>query len=171
MLAFIIRIVRIAAFLPHLSSSWPKNATWSNFVLNLTVFPKLYSNIIKIHAQICVLFLVDTSNHAEGTPHQLLLDSVHYLFTSWTFVFPRSQIWKPGWLALRGLDHFVLKSQSSSVKLDSTAVSISVGILVELTNIYKTSICQFNQYIYIYWDGSAVSVKCIANLKTSFHHY
>ena len=53
---------------------------------------------------------------------QLLFDSVHYLFTRQDNICPpRSQIWKPGWLALRGIDHFVLhptvlKSLTSSVK-------------------------------------------------------
>ena len=49
---------------------------------------------------------------------------------------------------------FSLKKVSwSPRKVDSTAVSIFVVTLVELTN------CQFNQYHYKYWDGSAVYRK------------
>ena len=49
-------------------------------------------------------------------------------------------------------DNVPNSKESWRYRLDSAAVSIFVAILVELTN----SICQFNQYVYKYWDGSAV---------------
>ena len=56
-------------------------------------------------------------------------------------------------------------SFSCLVTVGSTAVSIFVVILVELTNAVST--CQFNKYNYKYWDGCAVYVTqaslCFAN--------
>ena len=62
------------------------------------------------------------------------------------------------------LNCFALKDYRDH-PIDSAAVSIFAVILAELTNTdlsivnwlnWQILICQFNQYIYKYWDGSAV---------------
>ena len=57
-------------------------------------------------------------------------------------------------------NYWLKQSKSGSVVLDSTAVSIFIDILDELTNTVR--ICQLNYYKYDYWDCSAVNVVYVA---------